>query len=252
MSIVTWKSKRHEVIFDLEQKVLHFDGKQYALCTVSNEKLLQMYKAKNVFIPEPHYEDERLMYYCVRKMVEGANEVGKKIYIDILLYNDALGTIGENIYNRSLGHRNDVNEIEIHQVLSGKVLELVEYNGKQYLGIFKQDDYFEIPAGSFHCTYVIEDNTIVANIFGNAFWEDNYEIKPYCECKNVFSLGKNKDRFLFETEDGKEFILNKELSNLKETGCKDYADIDINELTISQRYDVHAQDIFELFEQMIG
>lgn len=250
MCAVEWSSTRHKVIFNIEEKTLILDRKKYLLRTVTNKKLIEMLRRKKVFIPENHYKDERVLYYCVRGIAEGINKYGIKLFIDILLYNDALETIGKDIYNRSLGHRNDVKEMEIHQVLTGKVLELVEYQGNRYLGMFGEGEYFEIPAGSFHCTYVLENKTIVANIFGNVFWDNNFKSKPYSTYKNIVSLEKKGNEFLYKTEDGSEFLLNDSLDNLDKIGCRDFADLDENELIITSMHMEHVQDIFDLFECM--
>ena len=247
---IKWNSKSHSIVLDIKNEVIILDGKKYSLNPVTNERLLCMCNENKVYSSPYYYKDEHVMYYCARKIVEGRSVRGKK-YIDILVYNDALRTIGNDIYNRSIGHRNDVNEVEIHQVLSGKVLELIEYKGHRYLGIFEAGDYFEIPAGAFHCTYVLEDSTIVANIFGNVFWENNYLMKPYSVDKNEILVLKKDGKYLFKTDEGISVILDDYLENVKEAQCENYSNLNVDDLTISKKYGVkNTEDIFELFSRM--
>ena len=247
---INWNSGLHSIFFDTENKVVILDGKKYSLTPVTNEKLLSMYNDNKGYISPYYYKDEHVMYYCARKIVECKSVMGKK-YIDILVYNDALKTIGNDIYNRSIGHRNDVNEVEIHQVLSGKILELIEHKERRYLGVFKAGDYFEIPAGAFHCSYVLEDSTIVANIFGNVFWENNYLKKPYSVNKNEIFVLKKDDKILLKTDEGLSVILDDHLENIKEAHCDNYFNLNVDDLTISKKYGVrNTEDIFELFIRM--
>lgn len=246
---IRWNSAYHSLLFDIERGLIVLDGEVSLLNPVTNEKLLLMCKENKIY-PSPHYyEDSHIMYYCTRKILEGSNVNGKR-YIDILVYNDALKTVGDRVYNRSIGHRNDVNEVEIHQVLSGKVLELVENKGHRYLGIFGAGEYFEIPAGAFHCTYVLEDSTIVANIFGNVFWENNYSIKPYNTDNNSVVVSCSDGKHLLEADGGVSVILDDCLDNLNEARCAKYSELE-EEFIISKKYSVNnTEDIFDLFNRM--
>lgn len=247
---IRWDSDYHSLLFDIENRLIVLDGETSPLNPVTNEKLLLMCENKKIYSSSQYYKDCHIMYYCTRKILEGANANGKR-FIDILVYNDALKTVGDCVYNRSIGHRNDVNEVEIHQVLSGKVMELIEINGRRYLGIFKAGEYFEIPAGAFHCTYVLEDSTVVANIFGNVFWENNYSIKPYNTVKNGVIVSCKEGKYLLEEEGGVSVILDDFLDNLNEARCANYSELE-KDFIISKQYGVDtAEDIFELFKRMV-
>lgn len=236
----------------MEKEKVIINGCAHLLCPVTNERILSMCAEKKVFVPQNHYIDKHVMYYCARKIMQGKLKNQGNIYIDILIYNNALNTIGNDIYNRSIGHLNDVNEIEIHQVLAGKVLELIEYQGERYIGIFREGDYFEIPAGAFHCTYILEDITIVANIFGNVFWESNYSKKPYYVYKNSVSFSSRENKYLYQTEEGDSILFDDSLEEISKTKCKKYSEIIANGFSISRKYNIdEVKSIFELFNYMI-
>lgn len=247
---IKWNSKLHSILFNIENEIMILDGKKYSLNPVTNEKLLSICNENKGYVASNYYKNKHIMYYCARKILQGGN-VGAKRYMDILVYNNALKTIGDDIYNRSIGHRNDVNEVEIHQVLKGKVLELVEYKNRRYMGIFREGEYFEIPAGAFHCTYVLEDSTIVANIFGNVFWENNYLIKPYSVDKNGVIISNKNGEYLYETDEGDSVVLDNSLKNINDACCVSYSKLNLEDLTISKEYKVSkTEDIFELFDRM--
>lgn len=247
---IKWNSKLHSILFDMENETMMLDGKKYSLNPVTNEKLLSMCNENKVYVSPDYYQNKHVMYYCSRKILEGGS-VGAKRYIDVLIYNNALKTIGNDIYNRSIGHRNDVNEVEIHQVLKGKVLELVEYKDRRYMGIFGEREYFEIPAGAFHCTYILEDSTIVANIFGNVFWENNYLIKSYSVDKNGVIISNKNGNYLYETDEGDSAVLDNCLKNINDACCVSYSELKLEDLTISKEYGINkTEDIFELFDRM--
>lgn len=249
---VEWNSKGYQVCFRLEENQLIFCGKHYPLSIITNRKLLNMYNMGKINLPLEHFTDERVLYYCVRKIMERENQRNEKLFIDILLYEKALGAISNNTFNRSLGHQNDINEIEIHQVLKGKILEIIELNGITYVGIFSAGEYFEIPPNAFHCTYVLEDDTIVANIFGNVSWADDYEKKPYFEYSNCVNIGYQDSCYIYEKGTETTCILDLELSTIEDVNCRRYSQLDKTTLVITKKFDIQGINIFELFEKMIN
>lgn len=247
-NIVEWHSDTHYLSFNTDNNTLKFDGKEYELYLATNEKLIKMAKTQKAYISGNYYLDKHTMYYCVRKIVRASCSSGRNIFIDVLLYNNAYKTIGDALVNRSIGHANDTKEIEIHQVLNGSVLEVIEYNGRRYVGVFKANEYFEIPAGAFHCTYVLEDSTIVANIFGNVYWEDDYSKKPYSEYKNEVSISYIDKKFLYETESGESCLLDKDFTNISEINGLDYSLLPIEDLPITKKINLlEVGTVFDLF-----
>lgn len=172
-----------------------------------------------------------------------------RLYMDLILYNSSLLTFKSNMYNRSIGHVNDVAELEIHQVLNGKVLVVIENEKNSYWGIFKKDDYFEIPSGYFHCTYVLEDHTVVANFYANAFWESDIEKKPYTGEGNIYTVYKSVN-----PEEYSIYKKNQLLFYISENKCSisnnmSYQNMSKDLLWISSNYKLD-KSIFELFYEM--
>lgn len=247
--MIEWRSENNSIIFNIEDNELIFNGGKYPLECITNQKLINMYLKQNINLPGDFYTDEKILYRCVRKLVKGINSKQEAFYMDILLYESALGIISKESFSRSLGHLNDVNEIEIHQVLRGKVLELIIYEGKSYIGVFGESEYFEIPANAFHCTYVLENNTMIANIFGNVYWENDYTMKPYGECKNLFRFEKRDNHFAVKIENGGSCEFEEDLMGIDRIGVLKYSDLPKEDLRISNQFSLDM-DIFLLFDKM--
>lgn len=248
--MLTWRNQGTSIAINFEEKKLLFNGELYPMQVVTNQALFNMRERHTIYLTSNCCTEEKTLYYCVRKLLKGVRDRQEFLYIDVLAYEFALGIVGENILNRSLGHVNDQNEIEIHQVLCGKLLELVIFEGNIYVGVFCAHDYFEIPAGAFHCTYVLENNTVVANIFGNVYWEDDYARKPYGEFRNPFCIERVGDRVCVKTENSEVCILNGGTLETNEIGILDYAKIPKEAMKISAQYSLNA-NIFTLFRKMI-
>ena len=222
--------------------------KIFNLNVVYSNKILEAEIKETVFLPGELYESQNPLYYCSRQICK--KEVGNSfVYMDILLYNSYKKIIGKEVVNRSLGHVNDTNEIEIHQVLNGKVLCYINYCNKIYLGIFKAGEYFEIPKGAYHCTYILENKTIVANIYANIFWEKDYSLKPYFNFVNDIAV-IYKDKLYLSTRDGKKIeIDNNVVRNINKYGFFNYQELNENDLTIS-RSNRLDKSIFDLLENL--
>lgn len=238
------------IYVDLKCGSLVFNGKSFLLGKTSNSALLEMRSNNSVFISEEHYTDERILYYFVRKFIYGKNKRGHNLYMDIVIFESALDVIGKNVFTRSLGHVNDVNEFEVHQVLSGKLIELIIYKDRTYIGIFSEKDFFEIPAGAFHCTYVLQDHTVVANIYSNVYWENDYSLKPYGKIKNIFSFGKRGCKIVAETEDGRNYEITGDCSGVEEIGLFPYCDLPGSSLMVEAQLLLDT-NVFQLFDYMM-
>jgi len=249
--MLKWENQGNIIKIDLEDNVLIFNDKTYLLEEITNQALLDMCSKKAVYLSEDFYADKKILYRCVRKLVQRKNSRQVCLYIDIVVYESALEIVGKNIFTRSLGHVNDTKEIEIHQVLCGKILELIIYRGNSYIGVFGENEYFEIPAGAFHCSYVLADNTIVANIFGNVYWESNYTLKPYGQTQNGFSFEKCNDHLAVRIEGGGYYEFMENHPWVDEVGLLDYKDLPGKALKISSEFSLD-HDIFSLLNKIIN
>lgn len=230
--------------FNAKNMELYSNGRKLDIQHVKVAKLLEANYAGKVSIAKVIVPEETPLYVCKRNFLTRESSLGK-VFMDILLYNRALGIFDDRMYNRSLGHVNDVDEIEIHQVLNGKVMALISNTKDDYWGLFEKGDYFEIPPGWFHCTYILEDETVVANIYAHVSWEDDINKKPYFIIKNPYSLYKgdtDKKHILCENNEIKNVI--KEGENIE--GVLEYSSIPRKMFRISNLYGL-SETIEDLF-----
>ena len=237
-----------KLIVELGRKCLYYKEKEYPVQYTKISKLLEICKKSDIYLPLQNVPEETPMYISCRNFMQRDTNIGK-LYMDLILYNSSLQSLESNMCNRSLGHVNDVAELEIHQVLNGKVLVVIENKINSYWGIFKKDEYFEIPSGYFHCTYVLEDHTVVANFYGNTFWENDIEKKPYTGESNIYTVFKsvNADEYFI-------YKRNKLAFHISENECSIssnmlWQNISKDLLWISSNYKLD-KSIFELFYEI--
>lgn len=236
------------IVVDLERMRLYCKEKEYPMQYTKISKLIEICKKNNIILPTQNVSEETPMYISCRSFMQ-RDIIKGRLYMDLILYNSSLLTFKSNMYNRSIGHVNDVAELEIHQVLNGKVLVVIENEKNSYWGIFKKDDYFEIPSGYFHCTYVLEDHTVVANFYANAFWESDIEKKPYTGEGNIYTVYKSVN-----PEEYSIYKKNQLLFYISENKCSisnnmSYQNMSKDLLWISSNYKLD-KSIFELFYEM--
>lgn len=230
---------------DAEKMEIYYNGIKIELGYTKAERLLEASYVGKIPVTKLKVSKETPLYASCRKFLMRESSQGR-IYMDILLYNKALGLFEDKMYNRSLGHVNDTDEIEIHQVLNGKV---IVFMGKEnfYWGLFRKGDFFEIPSGYFHCTYVIEDETVVANLYANIFWEEDIDRKPYFTIRNPYSIHESereKEYLLYKN--GKIDTVIKDRENFK--GLLDYKEIPKDLFRISNKYEIGKSIIDLLYE----
>ncbi len=234
---------KHSVLFDLDNMMVMIDNYEYPLEIAKNTRLIEAINQGRVRIEDMKdiVYDQCPLYYYARDIFGN-----KDFKMDILIYATKINTYCSGYLNRSLGHVNDVNEVELHQVLKGEVIELVILDGKAYVGQFKQNDFFEIPKGAFHCTYVLEDNTVVANIYNNTFWQEDYTKKPYFETINDISF-LEIDGIVMLKQYGRPMIDINEV--FKKNNYKRYAQLDFA-MTIGKEIK-HEEDLFSFYERLV-
>lgn len=244
--------------FDINNKQLMFnsdkDNMLLQLSPTSNKKIFSAFLDDLVYLnleKEEIADMKENMLYLSSRNIMSRDIRDSKMYMDILIYNSDKDILYKNALNRSQGHCNDVREIEIHQVLSGEVLCLLRSpEGEDYYGFFSKGEYIEIPSGWFHCTYVTQNTTVVANFYCNAYWEDNIENKPYFEVENNVCVEKSdsKDEYVLRKKDVNKYVaLNNSCKNtFSELGLQPYSNL--YELGILKNdYSKENVSIFDLF-----
>ena len=239
-----------EIIFDLSEMKTNIDGCEYPLDVVNNSTIFEAISNKQILIQPTAKTIKKSipLYYCVRKLKSNISKNGRTYYMDMLLYKKKKDTFCFNYSNRSLGHKNDKNEIELHQVLSGEILEIVIDEDKIYVGVFSKGEYFEIPNNMFHCTYILKENTVVANIYSNIFWGDDYKLKPYFEIINDINIViSKKDSYIIDSLGTKIEIKNKQIV-AKSEKYWDYTEL--NKLSKFPQEFILKRNIFEIIQDI--
>lgn len=186
--------------FDTKNKYLKLYWKgivnEFPLSATYNTKIHDAFKDNLTYLNVANDDITKLnecaIYHSARNILY-RNMLNSMLYMDILIYSTDNDIIYHNALNRSLGHKNDINELEIHQVLSGQVISLfISPLGEEYIGFFNKGDYFEIPPGWFHCTYVVSNPAVVANFYCNTYWQDRINDKPYFEIFNDICIEKSR------------------------------------------------------------
>ena len=248
--------------FNIEKMMVDLKWKEekmnLPLSTTVNKKIHKAFLDDTVYLNVDkktiEEKEESVLYYCSRNIM--TREIGNnnKMYMDLLMYNSDDDILYPNALNRSLGHCNDVMEYEVHQVMSGEILSIFKSpEGDVYYGFFKEGDYLEIPAGWFHCTYVTKKNTVVANYYCNAYWEDNIDKKPYFDVKNNICIEKGEVEgeyvIIEKGNEVKEVVTNANNDELKNLNMMPYSKL--FELGILKRnYKEEERNIFDLFTKI--
>lgn len=235
------------VSIDVKNRKIHFEERECGMVFTLAEQLLNAAYKNKLFLLDDSIQKDTPLYLSGRKILCRKTNMGN-FYMDILLYNSALGTFKNGIYNRSLGHVNDLHEIELHQVIKGKVLIYIQDGKYEYWQIFREKDFFEIPSNSYHCTYVLEDSTIVANIYTNVFWEHEYSRKPYFSRYNPYSVVCTEfpEKYLVYKFKKKYFVIEQ---NCCKSGCLQYSDIPTSKFKLNKLCD-NKKTIFEIFNRL--
>ncbi|MED0940356.1 hypothetical protein P4T37_27275 [Bacillus mobilis] len=243
---------------DLERLKLKInDMDSLPMDIVYSDRIIDAYLKNNVYIDST--KDEILnylgnpLYYCSRNILSRKIN-NSNLYLDFLFYNHEQNIFPNGTINRSLGHNNDVREFEVHQVLSGSIFSIIKLeNNELYVGIFKKGDYFEIPPGAFHCSYILEGPAIVANFYCNAYWECDIQSKPYFVNKNDITVEKNGESFVLKTRDSNKNY-NFHIDSLTELDnnslFKPYKELFVSGI-LKKNYSAEQKNIFKLFNSDI-
>ncbi|AMW99778.1 hypothetical protein [Rummeliibacillus stabekisii] len=237
---------------DLENLKVKLDNITYDLTPVYNDKILKAHKEGKVFLSYNdniiNQADSKPIYFSARSIMERKLE-DEVLYMDFLVYNNEQRIFPDGILNRSLGHKNDVAEFEVHQVIEGTVLSIIKLDDKvTYVGIFKKGDYFEIPAAAFHCSYILEGPAIVANFYCQTYWGNDITKKPYFTINNDISIKTSGEEFsLFSSNDKNEnkFTVDSFSSIFNNRNFRDYKEL-YEEKILVKDYSEH-KSIFDLF-----
>ncbi len=241
---------KDSIEFDLRNKKISLNGCEFKdLNVVYNDKLIEAMNEKKVYLTDEKNEitnESKVLYYAGRSILSRELSTGTA-YFDILLYNFQNHLIFKNSLNRSLGHENAKNEIEVHQILSGKaIMMLKSLEGVVYIKILSKGEYIEIPKGWFHCTYVLEENTCIANFYCDAPWENDVTQKPYFQISNDISLSWIEENINIKFKDGASGICsNNNINNLRKINIFDFNEIKENLFCI----DINQESIFEIFRK---
>lgn len=237
---------------DLKNKKVSLGSMTYDLTPVYNDKILKAHKEGKVFLSYNESIINRAyskpIYFSARSIMERklADEV---LYMDFLVYNNEKSIFPDGILNRSLGHKNDEAEFEVHQVIEGTVLSIIKLDDNvTYVGIFKKGDYFEIPSAAFHCSYILEGPAIVANFYCQTYWGNDITKKPYFTNNNDISIKTSGEEFsLYTSKDiiEKRFTVDSFSSIFSDRTFRDYKEL-YKEKILVKDYSEH-KSIFDLF-----
>lgn len=241
-----------QILINLDKNFLSIDRLHYEISPVYNDRIINASKKGKVFIDKGMEELEdylnKPLYFSSRNIMK--RKLGDlDLYMDFLVYNYEEDVLPNGTVNRSLGHNNDINEFEVHQVLNGIVLSLIRLNNNDiYLGIFGKGDYFEIPPGAFHCSYILNGPALVANFYCNAYWGSDINKKPYFQSKNDITIEKHSNTYLLKSFSN-EINISFKLDDYEDlfTGIiKPYRELYENGLLIED-YKYYHESIFDLF-----
>ena len=185
------------IIINAASRILTINHDSFVLHETLNSKLRIAVENKKEYISGDFNNTPEAPLYLSSRNIYKNNHPGCKSFFDIVVYNNQ-PVLPQGTLTRSIGHYNDVSEIEIHQVLSGTVLSLFINNNSIYYGIFSDGDYFQIPAGWYHCSYILYGPAVVANFYKNAFWMEDISQKPYNACCNIYSIEKDAESFIIK------------------------------------------------------
>ncbi len=165
---------------------------KFEMAPVFTDKIKTAFEQGKIFLDNAENESfvRKTLYLSSRSIM--TRKIGPvEFYMDLIVYNGSENVLPGRTLNRSLGHENDLNELEVFQILSGKVLAIFKSpEDIYYYGVFSKGEYFETPPGWFHCTYILDGPAMVANFYCNAFWKNDISKKPYFKVKNEITVEK--------------------------------------------------------------
>jgi hypothetical protein len=230
----------------------HHENLKFAMEPVYNDKIKAAFEQGKIFLDlkENLSLIRKPLYLSSRSIM--TRKIGPvEFYMDVIVYNSGENILPGPTLNRSLGHENDLNELEVFQILDGKVLSILKSPAAiHYYGVFAKGEYFETPPGWFHCTYILEGPAMVANFYCNAFWKNDISKKPYFKADNEITVERTDNEVIIKNPHTK---LN--LSSL--IGKKEYHD---NSLTLlpydrikesARMHRLVPYNIFDLFNSNI-
>lgn len=209
-AIMEFNFRGTEIRIDTEAVQLKVGQTICGMSPTYNTDLLSAYKDGKVFMDikdEINEYPKQPIYLCSRNVFERMVQ-GKKVILDFLIYNNKEDVLPGDCLNRSKGHVNDIRELEVFQVLKGKVLSLFKNSeGEKFYGIFAEGEYYHVPSGWFHCTYILEGPAVVANFYMNTFWETDLSMKPYFDIDNDVTIEKISNKVIVKERGGEEFCI---------------------------------------------
>jgi hypothetical protein len=224
-------------------------NKKFDMVPVYSEKIKDAFEQGKIFLDH----DPQLQFIKKPLYLSSRNILTRKInsidfYMDLIVYNSSRNVLPGLTLNRSLGHENDLNELEVFQILDGEIISIFKNSDNVfYYGIFSKGDYFETPPGWFHCTYVFIGPAVIANFYCDAFWKNDISKKPYFKAKNEITVENNDGKVYIKTSKTKV-----NLANLLH--YKVYQDDSLSLLPyekikeIVKLHEFDKTDIFELFK----
>lgn len=237
---------------NLSNLELNIGSMAFELTPIYNSKIIKAAKEGKVFLGCSNSRMDQVgnkpIYYSARSIMERKlrNEI---LYMDFLVYNNERDIFPNGIVNRSLGHRNDENEFEVHQVIQGTVLSLIKLDeDTTYVGVFKRGDYFEIPPGAFHCSYILEGPAIVANFYCNTFWGSDITKKPYFTSHNDISVKQNGNEYSLVSPNNlieKRFTVESFTNLYSDSNFRNYEDLYKDKFLLNKHFE--QKSIFDLF-----
>ncbi len=159
---------------------------------VTTDKIRDAFREKKLYLSVPQNQEfpSCPLYMSMRNITNRKLKDGTELYVDVILYNGQ-PVLPSPVQNRSLGHANDIHELEVFQVLEGEIVSVFIDPcdiSTRYIGVFGKNQLYAVPPGWFHCTYISQGPAVVANFYCHAFWNADIEKKPYFKGYNPVSF----------------------------------------------------------------
>lgn len=101
-----------ELVIDVQLMKIFFREKINDISFTLFDELIKANRRGNIYMPTNDCPKDMPIYASARKISNCTNEKGQ-FYLDAILYNSFIDTMTYGLCNRSLGHINDKNELEM-------------------------------------------------------------------------------------------------------------------------------------------
>ncbi len=194
--------RRTSISFDAFDLRLQIDEKYVDMQVAYNSDLIHADRNQIVYLSHQNKQIKKRPIYLYSRNIYERKIGNDLVHMDFLIYNNDIVFDGVCV-NRSKGHVNDVDEMEIFQVLRGRIFCLfIDVDNKKHYGVFEEGDYYHVPNGWYHCTYILDGPAIVANFYMRTFWETDLEKKPYFVMENKISIEKKDGEITIKERGG--------------------------------------------------